>query len=149
MRLVDLLVQWNRWIIPCSIRLGGMRVTFLKRRSWMNTTDFYWQNFASTLEVFGREYLAIELVRPPQLAASFHFLITKKRPQPGEGWGPSCRSKRRYFLGRPVPLIAPRQPVHQISSTCSRTGSPQGEDPSQAARRCSGERGRKGLSDPR
>jgi len=39
-RLVDLLVQWNRWIIPCSIKLGGMRVTFLKRRSWMNTTDF-------------------------------------------------------------------------------------------------------------
>jgi hypothetical protein len=30
----------NRSIIPCSIKLGGMRVTFLKRRSWMNTTDF-------------------------------------------------------------------------------------------------------------
>ena len=25
---------------PRLIKLGGMRVTFLKRRSWMNTTDF-------------------------------------------------------------------------------------------------------------
>jgi hypothetical protein len=30
-----------------------------------------------------------------------------------------------------------------------RTGIPYGKDPSQAARRCSGERGRKRLSDPR
>jgi hypothetical protein len=30
-RLVDLLVQWPRWIIPCSIKLGGLRVTFQKK----------------------------------------------------------------------------------------------------------------------
>ena len=38
--------------------------------------------------------------------------------------------------------------VH-VGTIAIRTGSPQDEDPSQAARRCSGGRGRKRLSGPR
>jgi len=64
------------------------------------------------------------------------FVLHKANVSSG---GTATKIELGDFLGKAV----------HVGTIAIRTGSPQDENPSQAARRCSGERGRKRLSGPR